>query len=147
VYPEYARKQIRAALQSEGCNFIDGYSSVRVSTLHFEGDTTSVNKQLLKLADCPATTVAVSPPQDAIDASRANMLATVRALTDLGNSASEEERLKVLQNCIEAFNELDERLEFIETLEREDICWEFEAIVYACGLGTHESLADEWRDW
>ncbi|MFK7776891.1 MAG: hypothetical protein QM501_02055 [Gimesia sp.] len=87
------------------------------------------------------------PSKKAITASRKLMDDTVRELIKLGKSASESDRLQVLQSCIESFNQLDEKWEFIETVEREDICREFEAIVYACGLGSYESLADEWRDW
>jgi hypothetical protein len=87
------------------------------------------------------------PPVKAIRASRKIMTDTVMQLQSLGKASSEEERLGVLQKCIESFNELDNRLHFIETIEREDICEEFEAIVHACGLGSREDLADEWRDW
>jgi hypothetical protein len=87
------------------------------------------------------------PPAEAARASRDLMTTTVRHLISLGESASEEERRAVLRWCIESFNELDARLVFIETVEREDICEEFEAIVHACGLGPYADLADEWREW
>jgi hypothetical protein len=75
------------------------------------------------------------------------MTNTVEKLIQLGPRASERERMAILQQCIESFNELDAEMQFIETDEREDICEEFETIVHACGLGTHEDLADRWRDW
>lgn len=87
------------------------------------------------------------PTKEATEASRKIMAETVRALMTLGTSASEQDRMLLLQRCIESFNELDQELEFIETVEREDICREFEAIVHACGLGSHEFIADQWRDW
>jgi hypothetical protein len=87
------------------------------------------------------------PPMKAVRASRRVMSITVQDLIKLGRLASEKQRMAVLQKCIEAFNELDAEMRFIETVEREDICKEFEAIVHACGLGGHISLADEWRDW
>ena len=83
----------------------------------------------------------------AIRESRKLMAATVRRLIDLGESASEKDRKAILQSCIESFNELDSKLEFIETVERKDICVEFEALVHACGLGKFENMADEWREW
>jgi len=87
-------------------------------------------------------------PPAAIIASRKLMTATVQKLLELGEFAPESEPMSVLQQCIESFNELDAEFEgFIETGEREDICEEFEAIVHACGLGEHENLADEWREW
>jgi hypothetical protein len=87
------------------------------------------------------------PPPAAVRASRSIMANTVERLIDLGEGASESTRMIVLRECIESFNEMDARKSFIETVEREDICEEFEAIVHACGLGSHENLADEWRDW
>ncbi len=88
------------------------------------------------------------PSKKAILKSRQIMEETVQALLVLGNEATEQARLAVLQVCIERFNTLDEELDnFIETGAREDICEEFEALVHACGLGTHQDLADEWRDW
>lgn len=87
------------------------------------------------------------PPEEPARASRALMSTTVRRLIELGETASEEERRAVLRGCIESFNELDARLGFIATIEREDICEEFEALVHACGLGRYADLADEWREW
>jgi len=87
------------------------------------------------------------PPEEATRASRDLMAATVDRLIDLGKAASEEDRKAILRGCIESFNELDARLGFIETVEREDICEEFEALVHACGLGRYADLADEWREW
>jgi hypothetical protein len=87
------------------------------------------------------------PPREAIEASRNIMARAVRQLIELGPNASENERLSVLQECIESFNELDSEKSYIETDEREDICNEFEAIVFASGLGHLEYLADRWREW
>ena len=87
-------------------------------------------------------------PSDAAKrASRKIMTETVDRLQELGPNSAQADRMKVLQRCIESFNELDAQSYFIETVEREDICWEFEAIVHACGLGAHKDLADKWRDW
>ena len=56
--------------------------------------------------------------------------------------------MAVLQECIERFNSIDAEMDhFIETIERDDICEEVEAIVHACGLVAHEDLADKWREW
>lgn len=88
------------------------------------------------------------PPKKAEQACRRIMADTVLQLHELGNRASESERLVLLQKCIEAINAIDEQMGyFIETIEREDICEEFEKIVHACGLGAHQDLADQWRDW
>ncbi len=88
------------------------------------------------------------PPKKAVLASRRIMRDTVQQLLEIGVTAPESERMAVLQACIERFNSLDEELgHFIETIERDEICEEFEAIVHACGLDAHEDLADEWREW
>ena len=88
------------------------------------------------------------PPKQAVRASRRIMTDTVQQLLDVGPKASESDRMAILQDCIERFNSIDAQMEhFIATVEREDICEEFEAIVHACGLGAHEDLADAWRDW
>ncbi|WP_425397204.1 hypothetical protein [Aeoliella sp.] len=88
------------------------------------------------------------PAKKAILGSRQIMQETVEQLIELGTAATESARLAVLQECIERFNRLDEELDhFVLTIEREDICEEFEMLVHACGLGAHEDLADEWRDW
>jgi hypothetical protein len=87
-------------------------------------------------------------PAGPIRASRKIMTHTIEQLLEVGLDAPEEERLAILQRCIESFNELDAEFGgFIETDEREDICEESEAIVHACGLGSYEDLADRWRDW
>ncbi|MFH1299573.1 MAG: hypothetical protein ABIK07_00835 [Planctomycetota bacterium] len=90
-------------------------------------------------------------PKKTLKASRKIMADTVHELIELGKAASEVERLQVLEKCIESFNSLNGNGDFIATLEREDICDEFEAIVHACGLGSHDSpdepLVDEWREW
>ena len=59
-YPENARQQVRSALEAENCRFLDGRSTMRSSTLHFAGDTASINALLQNLVDCPATVVSVS---------------------------------------------------------------------------------------
>jgi hypothetical protein len=89
----------------------------------------------------------VYPPAEATRASRELMAATVRRLVGLGKAATEEDRKTVLRECIESFNGLDAKLGLFETMEREDIRAEFEAIVHACGLGRYEDLADQWREW
>ena len=88
------------------------------------------------------------PPKKAIRASRQIMTDTVQQLLDIGLTASESKRMDILQDCIERFNAIDVEMDhFIETVEREEICKEFEAIAHACGLGAHEDLADDWREW
>lgn len=86
-------------------------------------------------------------PVKVIRASRKIMKETVQALSQLNEKATENDRIKILQGCIEAFNQLDNSMDkFIDTILREDICDEFELVANACGLGNRD-LADQWRDW
>jgi hypothetical protein len=82
-----------------------------------------------------------------IRASEKIMADTVARLVKIGRDSPEADRLAILQQCIESFNTLDAKTQFIDTIEREDICEQFEVIVHACGLGHHKDLADEWREW
>ena len=59
-FPEHAQKLVRAALDTEGCRFIDGVTSMRSTTIHFAGDTQSINELLQSLANCPGVSVTVS---------------------------------------------------------------------------------------
>ena len=85
--------------------------------------------------------------KDAVAQSRQIMAHTVETLRALGPSPSEDARLRVLQSCIESFNRLDAKLRFIETIEREKVCADFDEIAHAAGLGHLEDLADRWREW
>lgn len=88
------------------------------------------------------------PPAKATSACRKNFRDTVDALIRLGPEAKREEVLAILQACIERFNSLDATMgHFIETVEREILCEEFEEIAHAAGLGESEDLADKWREW
>jgi hypothetical protein len=87
------------------------------------------------------------PPAKIIQASRDIMNHTIERLANLGPNPSEKARLAVLKQCIESFNQSDAKTHWIETMERDDIYEEFEAIVFACGLRAHKDLADNWREW
>jgi hypothetical protein len=87
------------------------------------------------------------PPAKYIRASRKIMANTVNDLIALGPKATKDARMKLLQECVESFNRLDEKEAWIETPERECICEEFDVIASVCGLGKHKNLADKWREW
>lgn len=88
------------------------------------------------------------PPMDAIAASRDLMKDLTEDLFRLGPGACEAEKLSVLKECIERFNEIDADMDhFIETVEREDIYSELEAVAHASGIESHISKIDDWRDW
>ena len=86
-------------------------------------------------------------PDVALEATRRVFCDTIDAIAELGAKASEESIIKKLKWCIESLNELDFRHKFIETLERENLCAEFEEVVHASGLGHYDDLANRWREW
>jgi hypothetical protein len=84
----------------------------------------------------------------ALQATRKVFHDTVDALIALGPEAAEPAVLDVLRGCIESLNALDSQYGgFIETIERENLCAEFDEIVSASGLGHYDALADRWREW
>jgi len=87
-------------------------------------------------------------PQAALRATRQIFRDTIDAIIASGPEAPEATVLATLRGCIVSLNALDvQHGGFIETLEREDLCEAFKEIVHASGLGHHENLADEWREW
>jgi hypothetical protein len=87
-------------------------------------------------------------PNEALIACRQIFLETIDALIALGPDPKVRPRLAVLKRCIVRLNDLDEEHDyFIETIAREDLCEEFDEIVYACGLKQYDDLSDRWRDW
>jgi hypothetical protein len=87
-------------------------------------------------------------PAAVVRASRALVRAAIDRLTELGPRARESAKMKVFNDCVEAFNRLDEENgHFIETSEREDLCEQLEAIAHAGGLGHRADEVHAARDW
>ena len=89
------------------------------------------------------------PPEDMKRASQKIMADTVKVLGILGPNSPESDRMAVSRQSVESFNTLDTETYWIETVEREDICAEFELIAHACGLGQigDDELTGRWRNW
>jgi hypothetical protein len=88
------------------------------------------------------------PPKKMIAASRKIMKETASKLEALGKDADRGQARAILRDCIVAFNELDEANDnWIETVEREDICQHFYELAHLAGFDDEPQLADEWRDW
>lgn len=75
-------------------------------------------------------------------------------LVNIGENASEPDKVALFKKAILATNELNQECEesLIETGEREDLCELTDQITIACGLdpkkyGDNEGLASEWREW
>jgi len=77
----------------------------------------------------------------------------IHNLVQAGESATEQSKLKFIQQAVEALNELNEQDEsLIETGEREDLCALVNLVAVTCGLdpamyGDGEGPASEWRNW
>ena len=86
-----------------------------------------------------------------IEESRRVYEETIDSLLGLGEDASAEERLRILEQYVQRFNELDRAHDqFIATIEREDICECFGQIADVVGLeGINEcdDLPNVARDW
>jgi hypothetical protein len=72
---------------------------------------------------------------------------TIDTLIELGPDASEPARIDEIRHCVERFNLLDEDQQFIDTIEREDICDLLDELAGLVGLDDYgEDLAGA-RDW
>lgn len=74
----------------------------------------------------------------------------IKGLVNIGEKASEKEKIEVFKIAILATNKLPRNL--IETGEAEDLIDLTDKITIACGLepkkyGWGEGLASEWREW
>ncbi|OYU96635.1 MAG: hypothetical protein CFE21_09285 [Bacteroidetes bacterium B1(2017)] len=77
----------------------------------------------------------------------------ITSLIEIGNQASEEQKIQLFKRAILKTNQLNEEIDdLIETGEREDLCELTNILTTACGLdpakyGDGEGLASEWREW
>lgn len=77
----------------------------------------------------------------------------IASLVEIGENASEEQRIELFKTAIIKTNQLNDEIDgLIETGEREDLCELTDKITVACGLdpkkyGEGEGLANEWREW
>jgi hypothetical protein len=72
---------------------------------------------------------------------------TIDALIELGPGASEPAMLDEIRHCVERFNLLDEEQQFIETVEREDICELLDDLAGLVGLDDYGEALASARDW
>jgi hypothetical protein len=73
---------------------------------------------------------------------------TIDQLAALGRKPDRRAVMRLLRNCVERFNNLNEEYDhFIDTLEREDIFRHFEELVHLSGLKDADELIDRWRKW
>jgi hypothetical protein len=89
----------------------------------------------------------VSP--EALGESRLIYTSTLSKLAEIGPGKPEDVYIPVLNRYIEEFNRIDEEYEFIETIEREDICEQLGKILDVLkipGIAECDDLPAE-RNW
>jgi hypothetical protein len=87
----------------------------------------------------------VSP--SAVRESRKIIRDTIGALIRLGKPLTKKSASPILKECTEQFNRLDQKRQFITTIEREDICEVIDRIIHVARLRGCDTLVDQWRDW
>lgn len=53
----------------------------------------------------------------------------------------------IIRQCVESLNRLDNENQFIDTIEREDLCLEIDELLFACGYPEEQGIEDRWREW
>ncbi|WP_020470039.1 hypothetical protein [Zavarzinella formosa] len=86
-------------------------------------------------------------PAAAIRESRKLIREAVEALIALGPKPTKKLSQAIVRRCVEGFNGLDEKHEFITTIEREDIIEQIDEALRVAGLKDYDDWADRWRDW
>ncbi len=73
----------------------------------------------------------------------------IESLIELGEDASEDEKIVLFQHAVEALNGLNDQTDLIETGEREELCELLNQIGQAAGIDVdeEEETVTEWRDW
>ncbi len=87
----------------------------------------------------------VDPP--ALRGARRIIRETIDALIALGPEASEPARIDAFRHCVERFNRLDEEQQFIDTIEREDICELLDELAGLVGLDDYDDCLTGRRNW
>jgi hypothetical protein len=72
---------------------------------------------------------------------------TIDSLLEFEGKLPKKRMVAALRECVLRLNDLDAEHEFIETVEREDLCQEIDEIAHACGFPKEVGVADRWRDW
>ncbi len=73
----------------------------------------------------------------------------VNAATKLQALSDErrDDKITVIRKCVQGFNKLDEKKQFIDTIEREDICACLEKLMALFGLLDSIDVIEEEREW
>lgn len=68
-------------------------------------------------------------------------------LIALGPDAARDSKLTVVRRAIEQINELNAASQFIDSIERDDLCAIFYQILDLCGVNEGGAFVDAHRDW
>ncbi len=73
----------------------------------------------------------------------------IEALIELGENATEDEKLALFQVAVESLNSLNDSTGLIETAEREELCELLNEIGRTAGIEVdeEEETITQWRDW
>ena len=73
----------------------------------------------------------------------------IQSLIELGEGASEDEKIALFQRAVESLNGLNDETDLIETDEREELCELLNQIGRAAGIEVdeEEETVTQWRDW
>jgi hypothetical protein len=81
-------------------------------------------------------------------ACRALLVEAARRLRELNADASEDAKLETLRECVQGFNDLDDRNgHFIETTLAEQVSIYVGELARLAGIPEPESVVDRWRTW
>lgn len=86
-----------------------------------------------------------SVPEEMLAASELAIRTLIDSLIAFGPAAPQTAVQRVVHECVERFNELDQG--WISTIEREDICDCLSRVVDSCGLDGSADWIAENREW
>ena len=79
-----------------------------------------------------------------------NIILTLIEQLEIDKDATEKQKLTYFKSCVLAINKVDDKLQFIETGEREYLCDTLDAIATAVGIDVSaydDDIAGKWRSW
>lgn len=86
-------------------------------------------------------------PSKTLLASRKVISDSIDALRALGTKSNRKKVLAVIRAGVEQFNDLDERAQFINSIERENITDAFNDMAAAAGVIDIDDVIEDCRDW
>ncbi|MFY0783204.1 hypothetical protein AB1K18_23375 [Peribacillus simplex] len=72
----------------------------------------------------------------------------INNLVKLGDMPTEEDILECVKEVVISLNEINEQYDdFIETMEREELCEFIIEAAHIAGLESEEDITEDWREW